>query len=843
MAILSSPARISRVFPFVAWAVALQAGLNFTAGLTYAEERPRVDFARQVYPVLLARCFACHQGADAASGVRLDLRPTWLGEATGEPLAIPGRSHESRVLELVRADAEEKMPPKGPRLTADQVAVLRDWIDQGLRWDEKLLPPPELAQKHWSFQPVRRPSIPLPARPGWSENPVDAFVAQTHEQRGLTPAAEAPRRALIRRLALDVTGLPPTPAEIESFLHDTSPNAYEKLVEHYLSSPHYGVRWGRHWLDLARWAETEGYESNHGRPFAWRYRDYVVRSFNEDKPYDQFLLEQLAGDELEPYLDENLIATGFLAAARLSSNEEDKPLQRNDVLIDIVNATGNALLGLTFHCAQCHDHKFDPLSQRDYYSFQGFFLQGQCDNLALREGPDVTAYRDAKPTGFDAAAQLLRDLQEDGRARRIEAAKSKWTPAMKAAFETPAAQRTPEQRELARQADLSIQFTTSGLEKGIRDENRPLYQELKKRLEEWQKTLPPRPQTWGFHAVDSPHTFDVLPMKGFYPLEFEPALLRAARPAVLHRGNVHHARETVPVAWPSFLSAPPDQAKIAFRPRTALAKWLCRPENPLTARVWVNRVWHYHFGRGLVSTPEDFGVKGAAPSHPELLDWLAAELSERGWSTKHIHRLLLNSRAYRQASTPNSSNAKLDPENRYLWHWQPRRLEAEAIRDSALAVSGELDPALAGPSVTPEQAEQRLRRSIYLLQKRDDFPPQQALFDGPTALESCAQRFVSTVALQPLYLLNHPFMTARAAAFARRVQAQVGPDPARQGEVAFALALGRAPDDTERNAIATFLSDAPQNFSQDSRLADSPPQKLVHFCQALLNLNEFVYLE
>jgi len=345
-----------------------------------------VDFKRDIYPILESRCFDCHAGESPDSGYRLDVHRELLGHSTGEVLAEPGRSHNSRLIEILTTEsAEDRMPPDGEEpLTDEQIAMLMAWIDQGMSWDHQLLPPQEYKSDHWAFQPIIRPELPGTSNSDWIRTPVDTFIARGHIDAGVSPAPEAPRATLIRRLYLDLIGLPPTPEEVEPFLNDDSDTAYESLVDHLLSSPHYGERWGRYWLDLARWAESQGYQHDFVRPYAWRYRDYVVDSFNKDKPYDRFLKEQLAGDELQPYSDENLIATGFLGAARISGNQEDDAIQRNDVLVDIVNATGSVMLGMTLECAQCHNHKFDPVSQRDYYRLQAFFVKGQLGNLSLR---------------------------------------------------------------------------------------------------------------------------------------------------------------------------------------------------------------------------------------------------------------------------------------------------------------------------------------------------------------------------------------------------------------------------------------------------------------------------
>jgi hypothetical protein len=793
--------------------------------------RDKVDFRRDVYPILKRHCFACHKGETPSSGHRLDVRAELLGETNGKPLVKPNNSAESLLIHLVAgADPKKIMPARGERLTDAQIGILRAWIDQGLAWDEALLPPPEVKSAHWAFRAVHRPEVPVVKNKNWVRNPIDAFLAAAHEAKGLTPAPEASRRVLLRRLALDLTGLPPTAEEIEAFEADRSDGAYEKQVDRLLKSPAHGERWARHWLDLARWAESEGYESDHPRPFAWRYRDYVVRCFNEDRSYDRFLREQIAGDELLPYRDENLIATGFLASGRLSSNEEDRARQRNDVLVDIVNATGSTVLGLTLNCAQCHSHKFDPISARDYYRFQGFFVSGMPGNLALKDPQLWKKYEAVKPPEYDAARKLMQTLFDGAKARLVAEARSALTPAQRKILDTPPEKRSAAEEEIARQASLKLEISMARTESAIAPEDRVLYGELKKKIATLEKKMLEPPQTFGFYSPLSPTRIDVLPMKGFYPPPFDRQALVRTKPYLLMQGDVHRRGPEVDVGWPAVFGPTP-RDKVAKAPRSVLVDWLVDSKNPLTARVWVNRIWQYHFGRGLVATPSDFGTHGAAPSHPELLDWLASELIRSGWSTRHIHRLIVTSAAYRQAATGRKENAKLDPDNRLCWHWTPRRLEVEAIRDSMLAVSGELDRRMSGPSDADEGAS--VRRTLYLFQKRQKTPEVQTLFDGPgAATESCPRRDASTVPLQALYLLNNDFAVKRAAALAVKVRATAGDDRGTQIVAAFRRVLGRNPEEDERKLTERFFA-----------AVDDDEAALAQFCQSLLNLNEFVYLE
>ncbi len=886
----------------------------------------RVNFRRDIHPVLAARCLPCHRGANPPSAIRLDVRAVVLGETNGQPLALPGKSEESRLVRAVAGLGEKRMPPQGDRLTPEQVGLLRAWIDQGVAWDDALLPPPERSVRHWAFRPLRPPPIPpvpdvwtygrageravgrqirrlasghphihtstraqTPRR--WARTPIDAFIAAEQVKRGLIPAPEADRRTLIRRLALDLTGLPPTPAEVAAFLRDRRPDAYARQVERLLASPHYGERWGRHWLDVARWAESEGYENNEFRPFAWRYRDYVVQSFNQDKPFDRFVREQVAGDELLPFSDENLVATGFLGAARYSGNEEDKAMQRNDVLVDITNATASAFLGLTLGCAQCHDHKIDPISQRDYYRFHGFFVQGQVNNLILKDPKLWAAYTAALPAEYRPAVELRDALLNAARRRLVEEARKALTPEQQAALAKPAGQRTPMEAEFAGQSEAALQPPREKVAQAITGEDRKLYDSLVAKLKMLEKDLPPKPQTIGFYSpATSPTALELLPLKANFPLPYDPAQLRRTRPCLLLRGDPDRRGPELAPGWPAVLGAT-SSAAVAKRPRTALAAWLTSPSNPLTARVWVNRVWHYHFGRGLVATPGDFGLNGARPTHPALLDWLAARFARgsdgamengsggrkssrteflhrsntprlhhssvpaaacRPWSTKALHRLIVLSATYRQAARPHRGNRKRDPENRFLWRWAPRRLEAEAVRDSLLAVSGELDRKVGGPSVPlkkrqnyylmelPEETGKVLRRTLYLEQRRDALPPTQSLFDGPSANESCPRRHVSTVALQPLFLLNSQFALDRATAFARRLVREAGADRERQITLAFELALARPPDVEERAAARSLLGGG---ASAATNSGAAPVAAPVNLCQMLMNANEFIYLQ
>jgi hypothetical protein len=774
----------------------------------------QIDFRRDVFPILREHCFDCHQGRDAESGHRLDVREEILGHFQGHPLAVPKDSKNSPLIErLITKDEEKRMPQGSDPLSADQIAVLRAWVDQGLQWDEKLLPstPPE--SEHWSLQAVKRPTVPQTLRGKGQQreaNPIDAFISAKHAELGLAFAPRADRRTLLRRMTLDLTGLPPSQSEIEAFLADDSADAFAKVVNRLLSSPQYGEHWGRHWLDLARWAESDGHQHNYKRAHAWRYRDYVVQSFATNKPYDQFIREQVAGDELQPYCDDNLIATGFLAAARYSDNEMDKHVQRADILVDITNTTATALLGLTMQCAQCHSHKFDPISQRDYYRFMGFFVKGQPLDVLLR--------------GNDSAPKIANENTV------LEAIDEQ--------YELLAASRSKFEAE-QRMKGLPNIVTTNDVVNRIPAEQKQRFQELEKLIAGCERT-------WAFYSpATSPNRLGAPYLKTTSPLQYSLHMLQRAKPVLYVRGDIASPGPEVDVGWPAVFG-PTAAESVASRPRTALADWLTDRNNPLTARVWANRVWLYHFGSGLVPTPDDFGLQGEPPTHPELLDWLAAELMENGWDTGHIHRLILGSQTYGQTSRHNDQFAQVDPENRFYWRWQRRRLEAEAIRDSMLSAAGLLDSTVGGPSVTVTERDKSVRRTIYLEQKRSDLPFVQQLFDAPSTLTCCGRRRNSTVALQPLFLLNDSRIYEYATAFAQRVAGESDGDLGKQMERAFEIAVGRAPRPDEQNildkyAASTAVAPAAQPKNSDAN-APAPDERLVHFCHSLLNLNEFVYI-
>jgi hypothetical protein len=611
--------------------------------------------------------------------------------------------------------------------------------------------------------------MPAVRTPAAGRTPVDAFILARLDKEGLSPAPEADRATLIRRLTFDLTGLPPTPAEVGAFVADQSPDAYERLVERLLASPQYGERWGRHWLDVVRYSETEGFEYDRQRPGAWRYRDYVIAAFNHDKPYDRFVLEQLAGDEIDPESDEARVAAGFnrLGPVRRNAGNQELAFSRHEVLTEMADAAAAVFLGLTVGCARCHDHKFDPITLDDYYAFQAFWS-------SARE-------HEVPRAGFLARA------------------------AWKA-------------RTAATQAEIRrLQKSMAGLTGDARVK-------AEARVKELEAGLPsPLPAVSTVRDV---------------PAERAPV-------HVLRRGNTDKpGREVGPkLLGIGFPGPAAELLADTPNPRALLARAVVRPDNPLAARVMVNRIWQWHFGTGIVDTANDFGANGGRPSHPELLDWLAREFVESGWSVKHVQRLILLSGTYRHPAPV--VGAGKDPDDRLLWRFPRRRLTAEEVRDAMLAVAGRLNRKAGGPSVvlpvdadlvkqlyapsqwvvTPDRAEHD-RRSVYLLAKRNLRLPFLEAFDQPDAATSCARRESSTHALQALELLNGALANDLAGSFADRLRREAGADPAARVERAYRLAAGRPPNSRERELAVEFLR----------------TQSLQEFALAVFNLNAFLYV-
>ena len=679
-------------------------------------------------------------------------------------------------------------------------------------------------EDHWAWRkPAHRPAPAVKDRI-WPQNSIDQFILARLEAGGVVPAPPASRAALIRRVTLDLIGLPPSPEEIEAFVNDPAPDAYERLIDRLLASPHYGERWGRHWLDVARFAESNGYEFDEIRPDAWRYRDYVVRAFNEDRPYDRFILEQFAGDELFPDDPAALVATGFNLLGPDMTDSADQPQRRQNTLNDMTDTAGLAFLGLTLACARCHDHKFEPLPQIDYYRFQAFFTPATFRRdlpIAGRAQREAHARAQKEHAALVKPTQdALARLEEPYRRRLYEAQLTKLADEARAAHETAPEQRTAKQKELVDKTGRLLVVSPQAVVAALSPADRIRHDELRTELTKFDDRKPaPLPVAMGLQDAVGP----------------------APKTFLLERGELSQRGDEVQAGFPVIL-APKSDPSVGTGRRAVLARWIASADNPLTARVLVNRLWQHHFGRGLVPTPNDFGVRGERPTHPELLDWLATEFVARGWSVKQMHRMMLLSSTYRQSTVISAETRRVDPDNRLFSRMNRVRLEGEIIRDSLLAVSGRLNRAMGGPGVFPpvpaeavlgSQAwkaspdpRDHVRRSAYVFARRNLRFPFLEAFDLPDSSLSCPKRERSTTATQALTLLNAPDVSEAAKALAARVTAGATTEEERIA-LAYRLALGRRPAPTEMRLAREFLRESP----------------LSELCRALFNVNEFVYLD
>ena len=679
----------------------------------------------------------------------------------------------------------------------------------------------------WAFQKPQRSEVPAIA-----SNPIDAFLLEALHAKKLDFSPPLDRQRLLRRVTLDLTGLPPSPGEIDLFLRDTSAHAYEKLVDRLLASPQYGERWALRWLDVVRYADTNGFETDAERPHAWRYRDYVVRSFNSDKPYDRFVQEQIAGDELFPGDNDALIATGFYRAGpqHIVGGNQDQEMNRQEVLTEMTGAIGSVFLGLTVGCARCHNHKFDPIPQADYYKLQAVLAATDFKDIEIVTPEQKQAYEAsvaAHKARLEPIKKQIADIEKPYREKLREQKVARLDPALRAALEVPKEKRTEEQKRLAKDAEGQTKVSWDEVLAIIPAAERERRAELRRQM----------------HRIDLEEP-DALPAVH--------AVVNRDKPPVTYILKVGDYRHKLDPVEPGFLRViPGPQPPLdSTGRRSALARWLTSADNPLTARVMANRIWQLRMGAGMVRTPNDFGVLGERPVNAKLLDWLAAEFAARQWSVKSIDRLIVTSRAYRQSADFDDGKSKIDPDNKLYWRMNHRRLEAEAIRDNVLAAAGTLNPRMGGRAVrvpieqevydliftegepdnlwpVPADRSEHYRRSIYLLNKRTVRLPMLANFDQPDAMTSCPVRPVSTHALQALSLMNSDFMHEQSEAMAARLERECGGDTDCRIRRAFKVTLARAPRPAEAALARLFLS-------AKGRLAD--------FCLAMLNRNEFVYV-
>jgi hypothetical protein len=698
---------------------------------------------------------------------------------------------------------------------------------------------------HWAYKPVQKPAVPAVKNRKWVKTPVDAFVLNKLEANGLTPATPADKITLLRRATFD---LPPTPEEVAAFVNDRSPKAFARVVDRLLASPRYGEKWARHWLDLARYAETDGFNGDHVRPHVWRYRDYVIRAFNADKPYDRFVKEQIAGDELWPDDPDALVATGFNRHFPDEWNARNLRQRRQEILNDITDTVGSTFLGTTYACARCHDHKFDAVLQKDYYKLQAFFAGMRTkDDFVLATKKEQAEYA-AKLAVWEEKTKTIREqlaiVEAPAWKFFDEDALEKYPEEIEEVLTMPPAKRSPLQWAFYHMARWQYQFAPGengkNIEAQLKGAEKEKWKALRKELAAFDAIKPaPLPLGSGItdigreapaHHLLKGGTYDA------YGTEVQPGILSVIDPS------------------PTTIT-PCDKAETTGR-RTALANWLTDPKNPLVARVMVNRLWQHHFGRGIIGTPNDFGMQREKETHRELLDWLAATFVEQGWSIKKMHRLMMLSNAYQQATTFNEQTAQVDAANQSLWHFRRRRLTGEELRDAILQVSGTLNLQMYGPSVYPEipkelsggwkrdesEANQN-RRSIYVFVRRKlRFPLFQA-FDMPDTHESCGRRSVTTTAPQALNLLNDPAMLRAAQAFAGRL-AQQANNLDQQITLAYQLAYHRTPTADQLQAARGFIQQQSGFARERAALTDAQAEAmaLVDFCHALFNSNEFVYV-
>jgi hypothetical protein len=835
-ALLNTGALVLAIAPVAVYALALgqtpQKTIKPAAQAISAENIK--FFNNEVRPVLLANCINCHSGTSPKADFKLTSRASLLKGGVSGPEILTDKPDDSRLLSAINYKGPQ-MPPSG-KLPQKTIDVLTKWVKMGAPWpagEHAEIEPPHAAgppkvtpeaMKFWSFQPVQRPSIPAVRQKAWASNPIDAFVLNRLEKEGLAPNPPATKNALIRRAYYDLIGLPPSPAEIQAFLADNSPQAYEKMVDRLLASPQYGEKWGRHWLDLVRFAETNSYERDGQKPNAWRYRDYVIRSFNQDKPYDQFITEQLAGDEINPKVPDNIIATGYYRLGIWDDEPSDPDQALYDDLDDISSTTGQVYLGLTINCARCHDHKLDPIPQKDYYRFLAFF-----NGLHRYGGHSQRSIGTEEEQQKEKQAVADHQLKIKQNVDQIDAVEKRLLPSLSPV----------EKEEFAHEENRE-----NTLKKHIPDLISQADFDNYVRLRARQKSLFFR-QPAALNAA----------------LCVEEIGPTARETHILMRGNPHVPGDKVEPGFPSVLSPPepeikaPEQGASSGR-RLALARWIASKNNPLTARVMVNRMWQYHFGRGIVRTSSNFGFQGSKPTHPELLDWLSSELVSNGWKLKPIHKLILMSSTYRMSAEANKTALARDPENDFMWRYDMRRLQAEEIRDSILAANGSLNLQMGGPSFYPEipaevlagqsqpgagwgksTPEQQARRSVYIYVKRSLITPIIASFDGPETDFTCPSRFATTQPTQALGMINSKFINDQAKVFATYLKKQAGAKPADQVKLALWKTMQREPQVIEiaRGVNYVLRLQVEDHVSADDALAS--------FCVIALNLNEFAYLD
>ncbi len=826
-------------------ALLLTLSMLAAAGAQQPGDAAETFFESKVRPVLAGRCFKCHGGEKTSSGLRVDSREALLRGGDNGPAVVPGDPAASLLIRAIRRGEERKMPPDEP-LAADVVDALEKWVSQGAEWPARAAAIAAFAaQRHWAFTPVA--DVALPDDPsGWSETPIDRFIAAKLAEHGLRPRPPAERRTLLRRVTFDLIGLPPTPQELDAFVNDDLPEAFELVIERLLASPLYGERWGRHWMDVVRYADTAGDNADYPVPEVRRYRDYIIDAFNADKPYDVFVREQLAGDilaRLQPddrgRYAERVAATGFLA---LSRRYATAPYELwHLTLEDTIDTTGRALMGLSLRCARCHDHKFDPITTEDYYALYGIFSSTQ---FPWAGGEELQSKK------FDR--QHFVSLAPPDDAAPKLAAYGQAISALEAEINRVETEDPDAKRVAKLDAQLKTRTDAAATSQGS-DSSKTELDELKKQRGEINRRLQATLEALRARLRQLRRTGLPLDLPGAYAV----ADGQVADARVQRRGEPADARELVPRGVPKFL---PHGETLTIPAgasgRRELAEWLTRSDHPLTARVMVNRIWQHHFGKGLVTTPSDFGLRGNAPTHPELLDWLTAQFVKDGWSIKNLHRLIVRSKTYQLSSGNDDANAAGDPSNRWYWRFDRQRLEAEAIRDAMLAVAGGLDCRVPADHPFPPIADWNWTqhspfkavypssyRSVYLMTQRLQRHPYLALFDGPDPNLSTDVRTSATVPLQALYLMNNPFVAEQSAAFARRLM-DAQSDPAARLGLAYTIAYGREPRAAERDEGMKYLEAyRAESASAGAESSEAQREAWTSYARVLLTASEFVYID
>jgi mono/diheme cytochrome c family protein len=872
---------------------------------------------KDAFQIVQQRCFQCHGEALQMSGLDLRTQAGMLKGGTNGPAIVPGNAAASPLYQRITGQVQPAMPMAPvPKLTAEEIAAVKTWIDAGApgadesksssaggvaggnsllvygSYQERKIT--DADREWWSFKKPVRAAVPRVSDTRWSKNPIDGFVKAKLEEKDLTPAPAADRNTLIRRAYLDLVGLLPSPAEVAAFVKDPSPDAYEKLVDRLLDSPHYGERWARMWLDVARYADSTGYEFDYDYADAWRYRDYVIKSFNQDKPYNQFILEQLAGDELDNPTFDSVTATGFVRLGpRVVDRDLENPNYRFDYLDDMVRTAFQGFQALTVNCARCHDHKFDPITRKDYYKslaiFNGF-VEYEHPLVSREEWSKYQQAADEVNAKIKTLNQQIAALEAPYKKKLFEATLAKFPADIQEAFRIPEEKRTPGQKLLVAQVSTvravdDDAFGGAPAKTKLSDQDEQARKHLEEQIDALKKQLPRRPPVaLGIRDGDfrfTPHPpfqpgtggaviYETYGFKGKYlpsPGDrYEPPPMYFASTGL----GAFADEMTAPVIEPGFLTVlakgnppvtdPPKNGYPTSGRRRALAEFIASEDNPLTARVIVNRIWYQHFGQGIVSTPNNFGKMGTEPSNPALLDWLATEFMRQGWSIKQIQRLILNSETYKMASTyyqPDS--AAKDPTDQFLWRFPVKRLEAEIIRDSVLAASGDLNLEAGGPAFFPPVPKSVVsgvpirgkwtltkddastwRRSIYASVKRNLKYPMFEVFDQPNASLSCERREVTTVPTQALTLFNNETFLLQAQHLAERIEREVGSDQAAQVRLLYRVAYSREAGNKEVDQALEFLKKrGVAGRDGATELALTPLAELAH---VVLNSNEFLYI-